>query len=287
MNPNLDVVFHIPKTAGSTLGANFWCNITSKEALHVECLLDDWQTEGVVREVKAQIASRQTEEIRCVFGHWAYWGIHQLVRPQCTPRYITFLREPVERCISLYGYLKTRPENRWYRSLTQDNWSIGEWLQERGELELLNGQTRRLLFDGTTYVGMEHLTLDHLEVAKQRLQQYWFVGLTETFRQDSLYLYGKLNFRRFHHSLIVNATPNKPIVSPEERHALSQANQLDRELYDFARQLRAQWLRDHAIEFRLQQSKARILKAIQKNGSALKRSLRRQKTPRSKKAADG
>lgn len=262
MNQNLYAVVHIPKTAGSTLKSNFERNFKREEWLYVTGAINIEQGENIASAVELKIGQRDTTRTRCVFGHWVYWGIHRVIRPECTPRYITFLREPIARCISWYDYIKTQPENQWHQPIMENQWTMGEFLQQGNPTGLHNNQTRFLLSDGSNDFMTESLTREHLEVAKQRLQQYWFVGLTESFDEDSLYLYGKLNFLRFHHTRVVNATVTKTLISPEERQALLECNALDIELYQFAHQLRAQWLRDHATDFRLQQYKARILRSI-------------------------
>lgn len=265
MSPDLYLVLHLPKTAGSTLHANFRPNFKKSEWLPLSPSVDGLQRDAAAIKgaVDREIARFGTPRTRCAFGHWVYWGVHEGVRPDARPRYITFLRDPVERCISLFGYIKTRPDSRAHDSITRNRWSIGEWLVSGGNPELFNGQLRRVLFDGSNDVLLEpNLTRDHLEAAKERLRAFWFVGLTETFESDALFLYGSLNFWCLLPPRVVNATPHKAVVSPEERHALAAANRLDLELFEFARQLHSDWLRDNASEVRKQQRRARILKRI-------------------------
>lgn len=261
MSPDLYLVLHIPKTAGTTLAANFQRNFKKEEWLPIFPTAGNGKTD-LGRAVEIEIQQHKTPYTRCVWGHWVYPGIHQRIRPESRPRYITFLREPVARCISAYGYIKTQPTNRNYRVITDNNWSLGQWLEHGDEPELSNGQIRHLLFDGSDDILSEHLTRDHLEVARQKLSEFWFVGLTETFDFDASYLYGQLNFWRFNIARVVNATPQKTVATPEEKRALTLANELDCELFAFARQLRGEWMREHAREVRLQRRKARLMKQI-------------------------
>jgi hypothetical protein len=263
MSPDLYVVLHVPKTAGSTLRANFKGNFKSHEWLSLPVSIADRQRSTVMGAIDEEIAKQPRHLTRCAFGHWAYIGIHQKIRPDARPRYITFLREPVARCVSLYGYIKTRPGNQHYQIIKDNDWSLGEWLEKGNVFELFNGQLRRLLFDGSDDILIEpHLTREHLEAAKARLREFWFVGLTETFDEDSLYLYGKLKFWRLYHTRAVNVTLNKPVASPSEDAALREANALDIELYRYACELRADWRRQHARDIRTQERRARMFQQI-------------------------
>ena len=275
MSCDLYLVLHLPKTAGSTLFANFCAGFARDELLLMSPRVTDWQRPTIASAIDNQLKNK-SPRTRCVFGHWAYVGIHRRVQPEARPRYITFLREPVERCVSWYGFVQSRPDNPFHAALALHNWSLGQWLEHGEILELHNGQVRRLLFEGTNDILLEpRLDRDHLEAAKERLREFWFVGLTETFDFDSSCLYGRLNFWRFHPSRVVNATSSKPRASPEERAALAKANELDLELVAFARALRADWLREHAAQVRLTRRKVRLLKQFNRSVSPLKQVKRR------------
>lgn len=259
MSPDLYLVLHIPKTAGSTLSANFRGNFSKGEWLPVFPAVSDHKTRTLRVAIDAEIKRHKTPRTRCAFGHWVYWGIHEKIRPQARPLYITFLRDPVERCISAHGYARTRPANGAFRAIVDNHWS----LEHGQDMELFNGQVRHLLYDGSNDILLEaDLTRDHLEAAKERLRESWFVGLTESFDFDSSYLYGKLNFWRFHVPRVVNATRDKPLATPQERQAPTRANELDAQLYAFARELRGEWLRDHANDIARKQRRARSMMRI-------------------------
>ena len=85
----------------------------------------------------------------------------------------------------------------------------------------------------------EALTEDHLREAKRLLEQFDFVGTTETFEEDSTYLYGRLGLQRFHDRSVVNAGPPRATVSEASRRLIGEYNALDRELYEFAKRRRS------------------------------------------------
>jgi hypothetical protein len=121
-------------------------------------------------------------------------------------------------------------------------------LEKSAALWAHNGQVRLLLYPTfESECQTLELSPELLEEAKRRLSLFWFVGLTESFRQDSYYLYGKMQFRKFVAEEVVNATSRKEPVSLKTREFIAAHNTLDLELYEFARHLRRhffarQWL---------------------------------------------
>ena len=269
MAQTIYIVFHIYKTAGQSLRSNFEKNFRDDEWLPMYAYpigLDKamspanpgWDAERVYDYV----AKRATSRTRCIFGHMAYFGVHNLVDSDVDPLYITFLRDPVERIISFYYHLRNQSPNVWGGEIVERNWSIEEWLDKSRLLAKCNGQLRQLLLGTYDEVLTEReLTREHLEEGKRRLREFWYVGLTETFREDSHYLYGKLGFSRFHPQAVVNPTPDKKEVSPKTREYIAERNALDIELYQFAKKLRAEFINHNAFDYHFNKNKAIIMKS--------------------------
>jgi hypothetical protein len=273
MTRKLFIALHIYKTAGQTLGSNFRKNFRTGEWLPmyagpigldktVGTANPGWDGE----QVRDYVAKYATSKTKCISGHMAYFGIHNLVDSDREPLYIVFLRDPVERVASLYYYLKnksTKTTNYWYREIAEENWSIEEWLENSKALWITNGQLRQLLLDSYDEVLTEpNLRREHLEEGKRRLQQFWFVGLTETFHEDSHYVYGKLGFWRFHSETMVNITPGKKKVSSRTRDLIAERNTLDIELYQFAKELHADLVNKNIFDFQFNKNKAIIMRSV-------------------------
>jgi hypothetical protein len=127
-----------------------------------------------------------------------------------------------------------------------------------------NLQLRHLLLGSPDADPAEpELTREHLEEGKRRLRRFWFVGLTESFEQDSHYLYGKLGFRTFHTQRVVNATPEKERVPPALRRAIAERNALDLELYEYARELRREFVDRHPLDLGFHRRKALVTRAVE------------------------
>lgn len=206
---------HIPKTAGSTFS-----QILSElyQSAARPCYFD--QPEEILKE----LAKDENNTIQCIYGHFLY-GLHlHLPRPAT---YITFLRDPVERVISLYYFWQTYDHSQ-QEALSK--MSLKEFILSDEYSQNSNHQTFYLA--GGTY---------DLQLAKDNLQkQFAMVGLTERF-DESLFLFQKvLGWPKIKHYVSHNITPHRPRkdqIPSEVIELILHKNQLDCQLYEFAKEL--------------------------------------------------
>lgn len=245
------IFMHMYKTAGQTMLANLQLNVPQTERLDLSVgplgldlskRCGSLANPGWVRErVDEYVREKAHPHTRLLNGHMAYFGIHELLPPERPALYFAFLRHPVERVNSLYNYLKYNSQNHWHHELVNAGWSLPEWLEHSPALWAHNGLVRQLLLGTFDQVSVQReLDPGLVQEAKRRLAQFWFVGLTETFSRDSLYLYGKLRFYRFAEEQVLNASLKKEQVTPEIYEQIAACNTLDLELYEYTRQLRRQ-----------------------------------------------
>jgi hypothetical protein len=262
------VILHMYKAAGTTLFANLRRGFGPKQllpmyvepiGLDVDKRLGSRANPGWIADpVQQYVARNVTSRTRCLCGHMAYCGVHEAINPPRAARYVTFLRDPVERTISLYYYLRSTT-NYWHRELVEADWSLDEWLEKSQALWMLDGQVRQLLLGTYAEVSTaREIGRPHLEEAKRRLRQFWYVGLAETFADDADYLFGKMRFYRFSPKPVHNATPEKAEVSSQTRRLIARHNQLDLELYELGRELHGQFNRQHWLNVRWNQFRARL-----------------------------
>lgn len=250
---DLCVVLHVPKTAGQSLLQTFDRSYEGRGLLRLypgrivvptrgkRTISDAWDTARVDRYV----IEHGSGETRCLFGHLAYLGVHAVLGAETSASYVTFLREPVQRFVSSYHYLKTRSKSSVGEAIAREGWSLDTF---SAIPHTRNLQLRHLILGSPVADPAEpEMTREHLEEGKRRLRQFWFVGLTETFDEDAHYLYGKLGFQRFGAEW-VNATPGKEMVSPALWQAIAERNALDIELYEYARDLRREFVDANALD---------------------------------------
>jgi hypothetical protein len=206
---------------------------------------------GFVRDrVDEYVARNSTASTRLLIGHYVYPGIHTLVTGSRTPRYFTFLRHPVERVISLYWFLRHGSDSYWHDEIVDAKWSLEEWLEGSRALWARDGQTRHLLVATHEQACMQReLDPDLLSVAKQTLNDFWFVGLTETFERDSGFLLGRLGATKFAKKNAIRVNARKEPAGPDLYARIAAANQLDMELYEHARRRRLAFIQRRAIAY--------------------------------------
>jgi hypothetical protein len=256
----LYLFLHQYKTAGTTLWNHLSPNFPggsqlflSGERIGLDISKRDGHpaVPGFIRDrVDEYVVHHSDARTRLLMGHFVYPGIHTLIPGSKEPRYFTFLRHPVERVVSLYWFLKYASDSYWHHELVEANWSLDQWLDGSRALWARNGQTRHLLI-GTHEKACLERELDPQLVsdAMRTLDEFWFVGLTETFDQDSAFLLGRLGATKFAKKNAIRVNKRKEAPSPDTCARIAAANQLDMALYEHARRRRLRFVRRHAVSY--------------------------------------
>ncbi len=210
---------HIPKAAGSTLAAVLRAQFSRSETLDVTPLTPAERVERM---------EHLPDSIRLVIGH-ARYGLHLHTKRPC--RYFTLLREPVERVISAYYYIRRMPEHHLYARITDETGGLTALapLQQNIQTKFIAGTPPRTEADA-----------GELERAKQNLlNDYAAVGLAESFDESLLLMMKTFGWAHTPYTArnVTRGRPARDRHSEAELAAIRETNQLDRQLYDFARGL--------------------------------------------------
>lgn len=222
------IFLHIPKTAGRTM-----LSILEREyeGLPTLRLYSD--------EEIAAFMSMEARQRRCfqlVSGHMAF-GVGAMLPGPST--YITLLRDPVERIVSHYHYVCSRPTSDNHAEALRGILTLDDYVRSSAFAHLVNnGQTRLLgtdFNDTGTAAGEE--TLDRAKKVLERDDVIF--GLQERFDESVLVMMNALGWGYPAFGVENRGVGRAPLhnLSPEIIEIIEEHNYLDRELYEFAVQL--------------------------------------------------
>jgi hypothetical protein len=229
---------HIPKTAGSTLKHCIYEQYANGPKGAPE--ERGWLREGVFyyptgflkpkRAIIPQWIRRALarDDINAVVGHFQF-GIHQFVPNQTT--YVTLVRDPVDRVVSLYYHLHAATDRR-VTDMTLDDFVTSLALRETD-----NDQTRRIAGLEPPFGRCTEKTLDR---AKDNLiRNFSVVGVTHRFDETLVLLKRLLNWGDLYYlpGLVNKARPPRSGISSATIDRIAVHNQLDEELFRFAETL--------------------------------------------------
>ncbi|GAB4460531.1 MAG: sulfotransferase family 2 domain-containing protein [Anaerolineae bacterium] len=257
------IFLHLPKTGGTTLHAIIERHFPPGATLRV-------RNDTLDRFFALTDAQRRS--LRYLSGHMPF-GLHQwLPRPA---EYITMLREPVARAVSLYYYGLTDPGHPRHTRMVAENVSLEGHAQMHGG----NAMTRWLCgyYEGRqTWIGRwmpPDAAQDALQRARHNLATHFsVVGLTERFDESLLMLRRRFGWRRIFYvrENVTRGRPPREALPPETLRLIEGRNALDIDLYAHAARIFEAQLQEAGVT----RSEALAFRSLNKALGALVRARR-------------
>jgi Galactose-3-O-sulfotransferase len=255
---DLVIFLHLPRSSGATLN---------------RIIAQQFPPEAIVKvggksRAATHAAIAAVSGARAITGHYSY-GLHEAVARPST--YITIMREPVKRFVSHFYSAKYNPRHHLHELV-----SSGELTMRDAAPLLANIVTRYIAGDA---VEVTAETADHstLEVAKQNLERHFsVVGIAERFDESLVLLQRRLGWkvRAFTDANVNRSRGEADQPTAEEIEAILQSNQLDRELYGWARERLNREVEAGGAEFQRELARLQRRKKFYRWWSAAKQSLR-------------
>lgn len=218
---------HVPKTAGSSLTAELASILQPYKNLFITTP-DPAKSfdQNYVSLLKSFWSGPEAAKARLVSGHFTYSHLLGAGVALDRVRLITFLRHPVDRCISDFRYSSSpaHPQHQHFRELYP---TIDHYLRNAGEMNKMWTYFR---------AGPNE---DAEVTARRMAEEFSFVGLTEAYDQSTSILFALLRSSR-KPTLRRNVTMNAEVTVEsfnEKRRQIAEANAKDMAVYEFFHQL--------------------------------------------------
>lgn len=220
------IFLHLPRTGGTTLRDILSKQYPERKTFENKTLLD---TDENFNNSKIN----ELSHYNLIKGH-VYFGVHKYISQ--SSKYFSMMRDPVERTISSYNYIKKRSNHPFYNLANELN--LIDFIECGQNIMVNNGQTRLIAGRDTSLnVPFNKMDSSHLEMAKTNInEQFLLVGFTERYDETILLLQHLLQWKTPYYS-IANAVKRVQKTDELDSNIISlikHYNQMDIELYKYA-----------------------------------------------------
>ncbi len=198
---------HISKTGGTTLIKHVTSSLKSDEYLELsysslglnENVIDYNLILESTQRLLSKLSQKRKDGIKFVYGHLMPYGIHRYFKQKA--RYITIVRDPIDRIISNYNYLRKLYENKdkknpgtiftKYLLINHKVPQFKQWYVAKFDKEG-NGIGNLPMYKVLNYNGF----FSKNDI-KGMIKKFYFLSYTENLANDIYIMFSFFNIRKF------------------------------------------------------------------------------------------
>ena len=230
------IFLHVPKAAGSTLNRLIELEYPLFEIYTIDPVFFRRSWTHLQR-----LSTKRLGKIRIFKGHMLF-GLHAILPQSAT--YITVLREPVDRVLSAFYFMRGYKLHPLYWRLKFGNWSLEDYVK----------RSRRENVQCKILAGAEYnkpCTAEICETAKENLLRYFsVVGLSERFEESLALMKLRFGWKLKHYSSfnVTRTRPRKVDVPRSTLDLIAEKNSFDISLYECAAKVFQAAVNAHAAQ---------------------------------------
>ncbi|MBA3961142.1 MAG: sulfotransferase family 2 domain-containing protein [Chthoniobacterales bacterium] len=221
--PGESVIFlHVPKTAGTTLNRLIEWEYPVLQMYSVDPVLFKWSSKHL-----HGLSKKRLEGIRMFKGHMLF-GLH-IILPQ-SATYITVLREPVDRVLSAYYFMRSYKLHPLYWKFRRENWTLEDFVHRSPRT---NVQCK--IIAGAEYEAP--CTAEICATAMSNIDRHFsVVGLSERFEESLALMKLRYGWKLETYSSfnVTRARPKKRDLPQSTLDLITEKNSYDVSLYAYA-----------------------------------------------------
>ncbi|HVJ86988.1 MAG TPA: sulfotransferase family 2 domain-containing protein [Caulifigura sp.] len=223
---------HLPKCAGTTVGGYLHSQYPAPAIFQI----DGSQPQASVRQFREMSAAKRFR-YRLICGHLAH-QLLDVVTPDTLA--LTILREPVDRIISHYYYVRRQPTHYLHRRVMDDDIALEDYASHELSLELSNWYTAH--YSGWTIEQVNESPQAALNLAYDTVtERYDIIGFQDALPEAMAAVGLAAGLATSFENAYLNKTAKRDRlsdVSEVARTRIADANSLDIELYERLNALR-------------------------------------------------
>ena len=219
------IFLHLPKTAGTTVNRLIEWEYRLSEMYSIDPVLFEWSAAHL-----RKLPPERLRKIRMFKGHMLF-GLHEVLPQPAT--YITVLRDPVDRVISAFYFMRSYKLHPLYWKLRREKWTLEDFVRNS---QRDNVQSK--IVAGADYNAP--CTRGIMEQAKHNLRHYFgVVGLSERLEESLALMKIRFGWKLGSYSSfnVTRSRPKKRDLPKPTLDLIHEKNAFDIELYECGRDL--------------------------------------------------